>query len=104
MQKTLEKIRQKTTSELSPEDWEFLRKNGIVNGCGGNPRSGRLNFFEKILVKILEKILAKISPLFFTASCEKHDFGYWKGGDEARRKECDEKFLRAILGDIEENF
>lgn len=37
---------------------------------------------------------------FFEASCNKHDEGYQEGGDEARRKECDDKFLEAMLRDV----
>ena len=36
---------------------------------------------------------------FHEASCDKHDEGYSKGGDEARRKVCDKKFLEAMLRD-----
>lgn len=36
---------------------------------------------------------------FFEASCNKHDGGYQEGGNEARRKECDAKFLAAMLRD-----
>ena len=36
---------------------------------------------------------------FFEASCNKHDIGYTKGGNEARRKVCDDKFLEAMLRD-----
>ena len=36
---------------------------------------------------------------FFEASCDKHDVDYTIGGDEARRKECDEKFLAAMRRD-----
>jgi hypothetical protein len=36
---------------------------------------------------------------FFEASCRKHDEGYGVGGDAARRKVCDKKFLQAMLKD-----
>ena len=36
---------------------------------------------------------------FFEASCNIHDVGYDIGGDEARRKVCDEKFLAAMKRD-----
>ena len=36
---------------------------------------------------------------FFEASCDKHDLGYSKGGDEVWRFVCDWKFLRAMLRD-----
>lgn len=37
---------------------------------------------------------------FFEASCNIHDQGYQEGGDEARRKVCDDKFLAAMLRDV----
>ncbi|MAD43583.1 MAG: hypothetical protein CMH98_01140 [Oceanospirillaceae bacterium] len=37
---------------------------------------------------------------FFEASCNRHDQGYEKGGDEIRRFECDWKFWRAMKRDI----
>mgnify|MGYP003636003026 FL=1 len=36
---------------------------------------------------------------FFEASCDKHDIGYTKGGDEIRRFECDWKFWLAMKKD-----
>jgi hypothetical protein len=36
---------------------------------------------------------------FFEASCNKHDEGYRKGGNEARRAHCDLKFLEAMKKD-----
>lgn len=45
----------------------------------------------------------KIAPpyhVFFEASCKKHDQGYKKGGDEARRIECDVKFYAMMMKDI----
>ncbi len=94
--KKLQNLKQKSLSEITDKDWDFLKKEKIINGCGSHNRG----FLQKFFLKIL-------SPKFFTASCNKHDFGYWKGGDETRRKECDEKFLQAILQDVEnisENF
>lgn len=38
---------------------------------------------------------------FFEASCNKHDEGYIKGGDEKRRAHCDYRFLMAMLNDAE---
>lgn len=38
MEKTLEIIRQKSTRMLTENDKIFLRKNGIMNGCGGKNR------------------------------------------------------------------
>lgn len=36
---------------------------------------------------------------FFEASCNKHDIGYGKGGDENKRFECDGKFLIMMIKD-----
>lgn len=36
---------------------------------------------------------------FHEASCAKHDEGYNEGGDEARRKVCDDKFYEAMKRD-----
>jgi hypothetical protein len=41
----------------------------------------------------------KLFGWFFEASCIKHDDGYREGGDSKRRKECDKKFLAAMLRD-----
>lgn len=86
----LEKIKEKRTAELTGVDIYFLKKFWIMNGCGGKNRG----FLQKILLKIL-------TPVFFEASCDLHDFGYWKGGDEARRAECDRKFYEKILEDLD---
>lgn len=45
------------------------------------------------------KIKSALFDWFFEASCDKHDEGYTKGGDEARRKVCDDKFLAAMRRD-----
>lgn len=37
--------------------------------------------------------------IFFKASCDKHDIGYFQGGSEEDRLECDIKFLQAMLND-----
>lgn len=37
---------------------------------------------------------------FFEASCDKHDKGYGRGGDEARRVRCDYAFLAAMIKDV----
>lgn len=38
--------------------------------------------------------------VFFRASCEKHDRGYIKGGDELDRWYCDVRFLNAMRYDV----
>lgn len=53
-----------------------------INGCGGKG--------------------SKIRPpygVFFKASCNKHDEGYFMGGDKIRRMECDSRFFSAMLED-----
>lgn len=100
----LENIHQKSTSELSDGDIIFLKKMGIINGCGGNIRNDCGNMITKIFAKVSEKIAKKLRPVFFDASCDLHDFGYWKGGNEERRKECDRKFYEKILEDIENEY
>lgn len=53
-----------------------------VNGCGGKG--------------------SWIKPpysAFFEASCNIHDIGYSKGGDESNRFECDGKFFIMMLKD-----
>ena len=61
-----EKIRKKSWKELTNNEWEFLRRKGYINGCGGR------NCY------ISQKIAKFFSGFFFSASCEVHDFGYWK--------------------------
>lgn len=103
LEKTIEQIRQKSTKELTADDIFFLKNQGIINGCGARVirDENYENFFRNIFAKI-SQILAKIiRPVFFEASCDLHDFGYWKGWDEAKRLECDKKFLQKILEDIE---
>lgn len=92
--------------ELTDDDWEFLIENKIINGCGGNIRAYEYdNFFRKIFYKIADSLAKILCPIFFMASCKIHDFGYWVGWSEERRKECDQKFLEKILEDIElQNF
>ena len=45
------------------------------------------------------KINSLLFDWFFEASCNKHDEGYTTGGDEARRKVCDDKFLDVMKRD-----
>lgn len=98
-------LENKNTSNLTDEDIHFLKETGIINGCGGNIRQQKFNnIFRNIFVWIANYFAQKIRPVFFEASCDLHDFGYWKGGDEARRKECDEKFLQKILEDIDRRY
>ena len=56
----------------------------ICNGCGG--KGGWFNPPE----------------FLFHASCNQHDFYYWRGGDEIARKEADKAFYRFMKVDAEE--
>lgn len=88
----IEELQKKQTRYVTAEDLLFLKRAGFINGCGG--RNSKIS-----------KILAKFfSGFFFEASCEKHDFWYFKGWDEARRKECDIKFLKAMKRDVQRQF
>ncbi len=62
--------------DLTPEEHAE-----ICNGCGG--KGGWI----------------KPPNFLFEADCNMHDFGYFRGGDEVRRMECDTKFLQAMLRD-----
>lgn len=53
----------------------------ISNGCGGKGGWFRPPQFR------------------FRASCDRHDFGYWIGGDESDRRWCDARFLGAMVAD-----
>lgn len=65
-------------SDLTDEQKEI-----ICNGCGG--KSGWLNPPE----------------FLFSASCNQHDFYYWRGGTEDDRLEADNAFYEAMLSDIQ---
>jgi hypothetical protein len=63
-------------SDLTPEQEAF-----ICNGCGG--KGGWV----------------PVPEFFCHASCDHHDFRYWKGGSEADRKDADHDFLVEMLKD-----
>lgn len=48
-----------------------------------------------------KKVTSVLFDWFFEASCNKHDEGYAKGGDSARRKVCDKKFYAAMKKDAD---
>jgi hypothetical protein len=54
----------------------------ICNGCGGKG-----------------SYVKPPHAVFFNASCNHHDYGYWKGGTEADRKTCDDKFYSEMVKD-----
>jgi hypothetical protein len=64
------------------EDLSKEQLNAICNGCG---KKG--GFF-------------KPPNWFMLASCNHHDYGYWKGCTEADRLKCDETFLREMKKDV----
>lgn len=75
----------KTQTEIKIP-YEILTKEQkaeICNGCGG--KGGWIK-----------------PPLkaFFKTSCNHHDYGYWCGVTEARRKECDGNLLIHMIRDI----
>ena len=58
-----------------------LQKSKITNGCGG-------------------KGMGFTPPqFFFKASCNQHDFYYWRGGSSTDRKIADRFFLNAMWED-----
>jgi len=59
-------------------------KRQICNGCGG--KGGWIK---------------PPHQAFFEASCDHHDYGYWKGCTEAARLNCDKSFYQAMKQDCE---
>jgi hypothetical protein len=65
------------------------QKNMVTNGVGA-----------AWMPTVFRDMATAISSIFFDeASWQHHDYGYFIGGDEFRRWECDWKFLRAMLRD-----
>ena len=85
----LENIICKKWEQVTLEERQYLRDIGVLNGFGGASQSWASR-----------KLIGLILKDFNIASADKHDFWYAKGGDKARRKECDEKFYQAMLQDI----
>lgn len=67
----------KKFEDLTPEERAM-----ICNGCG--PKGGWIK---------------PPHAIFFKASCDHHDYGYWKGCTEADREICDRKFYEAMIAD-----
>ena len=82
-----EDYRDRSFKDLSSQELWQLRQLGHLNGCGGQG-----------------SIVHPPYRIFFKASCEYHDYGYWIGGTERRRRECDRKFYQAMLEDIEMHY
>lgn len=90
---TLRHIREKKYADLSSEEICLLRKEGVLNGFGGASQSW-----------VARGLIWCIIGDFDTAIPDYHDFGYFVGGDENRRLECDEKFYQAMLDDIRKRY
>ncbi len=71
----------KFTFDLSFKDLTTKDRSLICNGCGGKG--------------------SWIDPpdWLFKASCDWHDFEYWRGGDESDRKRADWGFYTAMVED-----
>lgn len=74
-------------SELTPAEWKWLRKVGIVNGYGPSSQP------------ILRWILARIAPAFKHSNADIHDFTHWQGGDEEQRLKNDRGFFLRLCED-----
>lgn len=100
-------IFQKDIDEVTPEEWLFLENEGRVNGCWAWNTEIRINWVFGLVFwwffHIISVILSWFKPplaIFFKASCSKHDFWYGQGGDEKRRKHCDNVFLKYMVADV----
>lgn len=82
-------IRTKNYKDLTKDEIQRLRDFNILNGFGGASQSWLVRWLIGIILSD-----------FDTAIPDYHDYGYWQGGDENRRLECDEKFYQAMLDDI----
>lgn len=69
-------------TELYYDDLTEEQKSLICNGCG--PKAFGM----------------KVPQFCFLASCDKHDFNYWKGCTEEDRKKYDSGFFWAMMEDV----
>ena len=69
---------------LKYSDLTKAQKEFICNGCGG------------------KGAWIKVPNFIFKASCNHHDFYYWRGKDEADRKKADKAFYKFMRIDISE--
>jgi hypothetical protein len=53
---------------------------------------------------VIRYLIGLILRNFDTAIADKHDYGYYLGWNEVRRRECDEKFYSAMVFDIYQLF
>ena len=70
---------------LRYKDLTDTQKQAICNGCGG--KGGFINPPE----------------FLFHASCNHHDFRYWRGCTEADRKDADDSFYKWMKVDVSES-
>lgn len=97
LQKTLEHYREVSYKDLTDRDFDFLRENGVCNGCGGAGDD-----VKNVLIRwILQWSLKQLRVVFIEASCDIHDFSYWKGGMEEDRQKADMGFFKKIINDID---
>ena len=78
------KVDKKTLNKLRYSSLTDIQKKYICNGCGG--KGGWFNPPE----------------FLFHASCNQHDFYYWRGGDEDDRKKADKDFYEFMKKDASE--
>lgn len=71
-----------TYTPVKYEDLTPGQKEEICNGCGG--KGGWIKPPHRI---------------FFKASCNHHDYGYWKGGSELDRLEADKMLYKSMVKD-----
>jgi len=79
----------KKWEQITPQERQYLRDTGVLNGFGGASQSW-----------VSRKLIGLILKDFSFASCDRHDYWYSQWWDSERRKECDEKFYQAMLQDI----
>jgi hypothetical protein len=74
--------------QLHKQDKKMLTSLGILNGYGGGGQSPIARFLIGIICR-----------KFKEANAEKHDYGFWLGGNLARFHECNTKFYLAMQRD-----
>lgn len=79
----------KSYNELTSQEIQNLTDNGVLNGFWGGGQNPIIRFFIWLIMSD-----------FDTAIASKHDYSYYIGGDDARRKHCDEMFYSAMVFDI----
>lgn len=83
-------------SELNSADFAFLLDQGIINWCWGAGSSVK----NRLIRWIIKKVMKRLHIVFVEASCQIHDFSYFKWGTEDDRYKADMGFFKAIISDI----